>query len=61
VTIDTISRWETEKSPIDRGAFTLLGRIVHDQEAGSTETLDALEAAASPRALGNEIKLRLAS
>jgi DNA-binding transcriptional regulator YiaG len=61
VTNDTISRWETDKSPIDRGAFTLLGLIVHDQAAGSTETLDALKAAALPQTLGEEIRLRLAS
>jgi DNA-binding transcriptional regulator YiaG len=61
VTNDTISRWETDKSPIDRGAFALLGLIVHDQEAGSTATLDALKAAASPQTLQGEIRLRLAS
>jgi DNA-binding transcriptional regulator YiaG len=61
VTGDTISRWETEKSPIDRGAFTLLGLIVHDCETGSTVTLDALKAAGSPQALGEEVRLRLAS
>ncbi len=61
VTGDTISRWETEKSPIDRGAFTLLGLMVRDREVDVTTTLDALKAAGSPQALGDEVRLRLAS
>jgi DNA-binding transcriptional regulator YiaG len=61
VTGDTISRWETGKSPIDRSAFTLLGLLVREQVAGSTAVLDTLKAAASPKVLGSEVRLKLAS
>jgi DNA-binding transcriptional regulator YiaG len=61
VTGDTISRWETGKSPIDRSAFTLLGLIVREQAVGSSAVLDMLKAAASPRVLGAEVRLKLAS
>jgi putative zinc finger/helix-turn-helix YgiT family protein len=61
VTADTISRWETEKSPIDRSAFALLGLIVRDQETGSTATLDTLRLVGAPKKLGKEVRLKLAS
>jgi putative zinc finger/helix-turn-helix YgiT family protein len=61
VTNDTISRWETEKSPISRSAFALLGVIVAEQKSGSTAMLDLLRAAGAPRKLGEKVKLKLAS
>jgi DNA-binding transcriptional regulator YiaG len=60
VTADTISRWETEKSPIARSAFALLGLIVQDQRMGTTTTLDLLRAAGAPKALGAEVRVKLA-
>ena len=61
VTPETVSRWEADKHPIDRGAFTLLGMMVADRIAGTHTTEDALRATRAPRRLGDHVEVKLAS
>ena len=57
---ETVSRWETDKVPIDYGARALLGMMLADREAGATKTQDALRALAEPKSLGKRIALKVA-
>jgi DNA-binding transcriptional regulator YiaG len=59
VSSETLSRWETEKRAVDRGALTVLSACVRDALAGRTETLDTLRALRTPRALGKRVQLDL--
>jgi putative zinc finger/helix-turn-helix YgiT family protein len=49
---ETISRWETDKGPVDPCAFATLGGMVLDRLAGNNNTVDRLLAlkAGAPRA-----------
>lgn len=59
VSTETLSRWETEKRPVDRGALTVLAACVRDALAGRTETLDTMRALRTPRTLGKRVQLDL--
>lgn len=59
VTPDTVSRWETDKSPIGRGELALLGALVDDRIAGHTSTLDRLQGLRKPARLGRRVKLEV--
>jgi DNA-binding transcriptional regulator YiaG len=59
VTPETISRWETGRVPIDRGALALLSLMVLDNARGSAATIDALRARAAAKPLGKTVKLKL--
>ncbi len=48
---ETISRWETGKRGVDRGALAVVGNLVRDTIAGRTTTLDGLRSLRTPRAL----------
>ena len=61
VTPETISRWETDKHPIDRGALVLLGLIVKEKADGTSPTLDALRARLAARPLAKKVPIKLAS
>ena len=59
VSAETISRWETEKRAVDRGALALLGGLVRDAFVGRTSTLDQLRALCEPRPLDEIVRLDL--
>jgi len=59
VSAETISRWETEKRAVDRGALALVGALVRDTLEGRTSTLELLRALREPRALAKTIQLDL--
>jgi len=59
VSVETLSRWETEKRAVDRGALTVLSSCVRDALAGRTETLATLRALRTPRSLGKRVHLDL--
>lgn len=59
VSAETISRWETEKRAVDRGALAVLGALVRDALEGRTQTLDGLRALREPRPLAKTIQLDL--
>lgn len=54
-TVETISRWETGRHPIDWQAWVLLGLLAHDKL--KTET--ALKNAAEPRPLAAEVAIAM--
>lgn len=58
---ETISRWETEKGPVDLCAFATLGGMVIDRLAGNNNTVDRLLALRAGAAREGEIVLNLAS
>ncbi len=60
VTKETVSRWETGKVPIDRGASALLAMMLLDREAGTTTTQDALRALRRPKPLRKRVELKVA-
>lgn len=57
---ETISRWETEKGPVDPCAFATLGGMVIDRLAGNTSTVDRLMALKAGTPRSGEILLNLA-
>jgi transcriptional regulator with XRE-family HTH domain len=57
VSAETISRWETEKRGVDRGALALLCGLVRDALAGRTHTLDQLRVLCEPRPLEEVVRL----
>ena len=59
VTPETISRWETGRVTIDRGAMALLALMVLDHARGSAATMDALRARAAAKPLGKTVKIKL--
>ena len=59
VSAETISRWETEKRAVDRGALALVGALVRDNLEGRTSTLEQLRALREPRPLAKTIQLDL--
>lgn len=59
VSAETLSRWETEKRALDRGALAVLAACVRDALAGRTSTLDTLRALRTPRALEKRVQLDL--
>ena len=59
VTPETISRWETGRVPIDRGALALLALMVLDHARGSAATMDALRGRAAAKPLGKTVKIKL--
>jgi len=59
VSAETISRWETEKRNVDRGALALLGGLVRDAIEGRTSTLQQLRALHQPRPLAKTVQLDL--
>jgi len=59
VSPETLSRWETEKRALDRGAFAVLAAAVRDALAGTTATLDTLRALGAPRTLPRRVQLDL--
>lgn len=59
VSAETLSRWETEKRALDRGALAVLAACVRDALAGRTSTLDTLRALRTPRTLEKRVQLDL--
>jgi len=59
VSPETLSRWETEKRNLDRGALAVLAACVRDALAGRTATLDTLRALRAPRTLEKRVQLDL--
>lgn len=59
ITADTVSRWENGKHAIDRAAFFVLGKIVHERRAGSTAMLDLLVRGELPKALPRVVNVHL--
>lgn len=59
VTPETVSRWETGKHPIERGALIILGLLVDDKINGATTTLDLLQARAEPKELEATVNVDL--
>jgi transcriptional regulator with XRE-family HTH domain len=59
VAAETLSRWETDKRAVDRGALAVLASCVHDALAGRTTTLETLRALRSPRTLEKRVQLDL--
>jgi len=60
VTPETISRWETGRVTIDRGAMALLALMVLDHARESAATMDALRARAAAKPLGKTVKIKMA-
>jgi putative zinc finger/helix-turn-helix YgiT family protein len=56
---ETISRWETEKRAVDRGALALMGNLVRDVLEGRTTTLDGLRSLRAPRDLGTTVPVAM--
>jgi putative zinc finger/helix-turn-helix YgiT family protein len=61
VTPETVSRWETDRVPLDRRALASMAALVRDARTGSTATLDHLRTLAHPPRAPREIKVRLAA
>ena len=61
VSAETVSRWETAKRSVDRGALALLGGLVRDAIAGRTSTLEQLRALREPRPLSKTVKIDLSA
>jgi DNA-binding transcriptional regulator YiaG len=61
VSAETISRWETEKRGVDRGALALLCGLVRDAIAGRTATMDQLRALCEPRPLDEIVRLDMSA
>ena len=59
VSAETLSRWETEKRALDRGALAVLAACVRDALAGRTSTIDTLRALRTPRTLEKRVQLDL--
>ena len=59
VRAETISRWETGKTAVDRGAFAALAAMVTDQLTAGTTTRDVLHALMRPRRAPRRITLDL--
>lgn len=51
VRAETVSRWETGATPVDRAAWATLAAIVIERVEGSTATLDRLRALREPPTL----------
>lgn len=60
VTPETVSRWEADKHPIDRGSWALLGLLAADRAAGTWTTENALKSAAKARPLAPRVELKVA-
>lgn len=59
VSAETISRWETEKRSVDRGALALVGGLVRDALEGRTSTMRQLRALREPRPLAETVTIDL--
>lgn len=59
VSPETVSRWETDKRAVDRGALAVLASCVRDALAGRTSTIDTLRALRTPRALEERVHVDL--
>jgi YgiT-type zinc finger domain-containing protein len=57
VTPETVSRWEHDRQPIDRGAIALLSAMVVDRLEGRTTTIDRLRALLKPEPLPRLVRL----
>jgi len=58
LTPETISRWENDRSPIDRAAWATVAAMATERSAGKSTTLDRLGAAAAPRDPPRALQLR---
>ena len=54
---ETVSRWEHDKRPIDRGSYAVLHQLILDQDHHSTATADYLRSLKRPRKLPQRVKL----
>ncbi len=54
---ETVSRWETEKRAVHRGAYAIVASLVRERLDGREETLAALRALRRPRQLGETVDL----
>lgn len=61
VTVETISRWENGKHPIESMALAILALLVQDATHGSTATQDALRARTLAKPLAKTVALKIAS
>jgi len=59
VTPETVSRWEHDRQPLDRGAAALLSAMVMDRLERRTTTLDSLKALLKPEPLPRLVRLVL--
>jgi DNA-binding transcriptional regulator YiaG len=57
---ETISRWETARRAVDRGALVVLGALVRDALEGRTDTIDNLRALQTPRPLARTVRIDVA-
>lgn len=56
---ETISRWETEKRAVDRGALALMANLVRDLMDGRNTTIEGLRTLKTPRTLGATVRVDL--
>ena len=59
VRAETVSRWETGKTAVDRGAFAALAAMVTDEIGARTTTRDVLRALQRPARAPRRISLDL--
>lgn len=57
---ETVSRWETDKRAVHRGAYALVASLVRDRIEGRESTLDALQALRRPVVLPETVLVELA-
>ncbi len=55
VAAETLSRWECDQRPVDRGALVVLGSLVLDRCEGRTTTIDRLHALGSHPKLAKSV------
>lgn len=58
---ETVSRWENDKRPIDRGSYAVLHQLLIEKLAESTATADYLRGLSKPKRLPKTVKLEVAA
>ena len=56
---ETVSRWEHDKRPIDRGSYAVLHQLLIEKLAENTATADYLRGLGKPKRLPKTIKLEI--
>jgi len=56
---ETVSRWEHDKRPIDRGSYAVLHQLLVEKLAKSTATADYLRGLGKPKRLPKTVKLEV--
>lgn len=57
---ETVSRWETDRTVIDRSALAVVAMLVLDRANGTSRTEDTLRALAEPKRLAKRVALKVA-